>query len=185
MSFSQRSLLVPAPVVRVSSPLLSVLVQLSVNLCHLCPPPAASHSGARVWCLLSSDIGPPLGFMAKLETSPFSCVSLAGYVGYVRLESTSSPSSVSPHHRLAPARSLGTVAFRRQLSSASCASGSARGAEKDEDTGSFLVRSVELLLICRRSSKRGGTRYNARGIDDEGNVSEAVCERPGRGGERD
>ena len=32
------------------------------------------------------------------------------------------------------------------------------------------VLGVELLLICRRSCRRGGTRYNARGIDDDGNV---------------
>lgn len=68
------------------------------------------------------------------------------------------------------------LAPRQQLSLSS-RSPSLRGEEKEEAEGSLLVRSVELLLICRRSSKRGGTRYNARGIDDEGNVSEAVCER--------
>eukprot|EP00922_Rhytidocystis_sp_ex-Travisia-forbesii_P039242 GHVS01058395.1.p1 GENE.GHVS01058395.1~~GHVS01058395.1.p1 ORF type:complete len:1152 (-),score=117.00 GHVS01058395.1:1462-4917(-) len=31
--------------------------------------------------------------------------------------------------------------------------------------------SLELLLICRRSCKRGGTRYNNRGIDDNGFVA--------------
>ncbi|KAL8272502.1 hypothetical protein Esti_003625 [Eimeria stiedai] len=37
--------------------------------------------------------------------------------------------------------------------------------------GPSNVLGVELLLLCRRSCRRGGTRYNARGIDDDGNVA--------------
>eukprot|EP00826_Nyctotherus_ovalis_P002910 TRINITY_DN10585_c0_g1_i16.p1 TRINITY_DN10585_c0_g1~~TRINITY_DN10585_c0_g1_i16.p1 ORF type:complete len:310 (+),score=56.35 TRINITY_DN10585_c0_g1_i16:188-1117(+) len=35
-------------------------------------------------------------------------------------------------------------------------------------------KKVRLALISRRSVKRAGTRYNVRGIDDEGNVANAV-----------
>ncbi|KAH0483056.1 MAG: uncharacterized protein KVP18_003339 [Porospora cf. gigantea A] len=37
------------------------------------------------------------------------------------------------------------------------------------------LHSVEMILICRRSMRRGGTRYNHRGIDDEGHVAN-FCE---------
>ena len=33
---------------------------------------------------------------------------------------------------------------------------------------------MDFYLISRRSSKRSGTRFNARGIDDEGNVANFV-----------
>jgi len=33
---------------------------------------------------------------------------------------------------------------------------------------------MNYLLISRRSSKRAGTRYNARGIDDQGHVANFV-----------
>ena len=33
---------------------------------------------------------------------------------------------------------------------------------------------LDLILISRRSCRRGGTRYNARGIDDEGQVANFV-----------
>lgn len=36
-------------------------------------------------------------------------------------------------------------------------------------------KKLDYYLISRRSSKRAGTRYNSRGIDDEGNVSN-YCE---------
>lgn len=36
-------------------------------------------------------------------------------------------------------------------------------------------KKLDFFLISRRSSKRAGTRYNSRGIDDEGNVSN-YCE---------
>ena len=36
---------------------------------------------------------------------------------------------------------------------------------------------IDLVLISRRRWLMGGTRYNARGIDDEGNVANFVeCE---------
>lgn len=37
------------------------------------------------------------------------------------------------------------------------------------------IHSVEITVICRRSKWRGGTRYNHRGIDDDGNVAN-FCE---------
>ncbi|PHJ16349.1 endonuclease exonuclease phosphatase domain-containing protein [Cystoisospora suis] len=95
---------------------------------------------------------------------------IQGYVAYVRMESTSSVSSPPLCQRFLPARSCGMVAPRQQVLPSS-RSASLRGEETEEAEGPLLVRSVELLLICRRSSKRGGTRYNARGIDDEGNVA--------------
>jgi len=33
---------------------------------------------------------------------------------------------------------------------------------------------MDYILISRRSSKRAGTRYNARGIDDDGKVANFV-----------
>lgn len=33
---------------------------------------------------------------------------------------------------------------------------------------------MELILISRRSRLRAGTRYNARGVDDDGNVANFV-----------
>lgn len=36
-------------------------------------------------------------------------------------------------------------------------------------------KKLQLILISRRSRKRAGTRYNARGLDDEGNVAN-FCE---------
>lgn len=33
---------------------------------------------------------------------------------------------------------------------------------------------MEIVLISRRSQKRGGTRYNARGVDDDGRVANFV-----------
>jgi hypothetical protein len=33
---------------------------------------------------------------------------------------------------------------------------------------------IELLLIGRRRWKMGGTRYNARGVDEEGNAANTV-----------
>ena len=43
-------------------------------------------------------------------------------------------------------------------------------------TVSQIVQDKELkyLVISRRSSKRAGTRYNARGIDDKGHVANYV-----------
>ncbi|PFH32959.1 hypothetical protein BESB_081580 [Besnoitia besnoiti] len=103
-----------------------------------------------------------------------------GYISYVRLERTAPASSLS---RLAPAR-YGSAGAHRLSSSSSVSSGG--GASRDvsgtsavgdaagsaHETGTdVLIRSLELLLICRRSCRRGGTRYNARGIDDDGNVA--------------
>ncbi|OEH75493.1 endonuclease exonuclease phosphatase family related protein [Cyclospora cayetanensis] len=45
------------------------------------------------------------------------------------------------------------------------------GSRAPTSGGAARVLAVELLLICRRSCRRGGTRYNARGIDDEGDVA--------------
>lgn len=35
-------------------------------------------------------------------------------------------------------------------------------------------KRLDFYLLSRRSSKRAGTRYNARGIDDDGNVANFV-----------
>lgn len=44
--------------------------------------------------------------------------------------------------------------------------------------GNFCIyisgKKLDFYLISRRSSKRAGTRYNSRGIDDDGNVSNYV-----------
>eukprot|EP00914_Ancora_sagittata_P008496 GHVO01016597.1.p1 GENE.GHVO01016597.1~~GHVO01016597.1.p1 ORF type:complete len:1224 (+),score=235.49 GHVO01016597.1:109-3672(+) len=40
---------------------------------------------------------------------------------------------------------------------------------------SYRGNHMDVILICRRSAKMGGTRYNARGIDSEGNVAN-FCE---------
>ena len=37
-----------------------------------------------------------------------------------------------------------------------------------------MGKPVDLYLISRRSSERAGTRYNARGIDDDGNCANFV-----------
>jgi len=38
----------------------------------------------------------------------------------------------------------------------------------------IMGKPVDLYLISRRSSERAGTRYNARGIDDDGNCANFV-----------
>ena len=44
--------------------------------------------------------------------------------------------------------------------------------------GNFNVyidgKKLDFYLLSRRSSRRAGTRYNSRGIDDDGNVSNFV-----------
>lgn len=40
--------------------------------------------------------------------------------------------------------------------------------------GEILGKEVEVCLLSRRSHRRGGTRYNARGVDDDGNVANFV-----------
>lgn len=35
----------------------------------------------------------------------------------------------------------------------------------------MLERKIDYILITRRSCKKAGTRYNARGLDDDGNVA--------------
>jgi hypothetical protein len=37
-----------------------------------------------------------------------------------------------------------------------------------------MAKKVKLILVSRRRHKRAGTRFNARGIDDEGNVGNFV-----------
>lgn len=39
---------------------------------------------------------------------------------------------------------------------------------------SFKGIDLEILLIARRRWQMGGTRYNARGIDEQGNVANCV-----------
>jgi hypothetical protein len=40
--------------------------------------------------------------------------------------------------------------------------------------GKISGREIQISLISRRSHMRSGTRYNARGIDDSGNVANFV-----------
>lgn len=39
----------------------------------------------------------------------------------------------------------------------------------------ILEKKLDFFLITRRSNQRAGTRYNARGVDDDGNVAN-FCE---------
>lgn len=38
----------------------------------------------------------------------------------------------------------------------------------------YLQKSINLILLSRRSTLRAGTRFHSRGIDERGNVSNFV-----------
>ncbi|KYK62733.1 SacI homology domain-containing protein [Toxoplasma gondii TgCatPRC2] len=105
-----------------------------------------------------------------------------GYAGYVRLERAipvppgpstwaSLPRSLLPLGRRG---SSTAVAPQRAAPSRPGGDDRVRLQVREEPGPETLTQSVELLLLCRRSCKRGGTRYNARGIDDQGNVANFV-----------